>query len=759
MKNKDKQNIVNLNIGKNRVFPYLLTILVSLMFLVVCATAYCGYMVDVLNDYKNDDYNSISEISATTLASNIDKECQAIEDYSQELSNFDYSMVNTYLVRSYLENLLNYNEYSNIYIMNTTGKGFNYLNEKVDVSNQAFYQSIDTSEQAIAYQDEKIIYTTPVIDDQGTLKFYIVAEMSSEFGSKKLLLENWNNIGYYILDGNDNIIAYSKGDKPMVTYQQLIDYGLLYGSDSVFTVDKIDFKNFFQAIKNVLFRKQQYPVVWYQHPLEINDWSILIGRSIPSTDKTIDLVMSLSVTLLSVLIVTQILIMLLFLIMNFINRKHLTKVLFLDNITGGNNWLKFKYDATEELQKGRSRYALVSFDIYQFRVFSDLNGHKSGNEALVQIDALMKKFVKRKEYYAHNTADVFDMLLLYDNNENMYNRLKKFSDTLHQSEILSNMRFAFGVYVIDNKNTSINRLSTMANICKDNDKLKDVTLKETISFFTPKMHEQIIKEREIYNSFSRAIKNREFLLYVQPKYDLNSEVLSAGEALVRWRNQNGKIISPADFIPIFEMNGCIRELDQYMLDYVCKKQREWLDSGMDIVPISVNLSRASFSSKTLVKDIVRLVDSYRVPHDKIEIELTESAFFDNKEVLIDTVKKLKTFGFPISMDDFGAGYSSLNSLSELPIDIVKLDGGFFKPNPNQTEEDLQRGKIIVGNTIKLASDLNLRIVAEGVEYQYQIDFLRSLGYDILIQGFYFSKPIPNDDFFKLLSNESSKQTN
>ena len=341
----------------------------------------------------------------------------------------------------------------------------------------------------------------------------------------------------------------------------------------------------------------------------------------------------------------------------------------------------------------------------------------------------------------------------------MYNRLKKFSDTLHQSEILSNMRFAFGVYVIDNKNTSINRLSTMANICKDNDKLKDVTLKETISFFTPKMHEQIIKEREIYNSFSRAIKNREFLLYVQPKYDLNSEVLSAGEALVRWRDQNGKIISPADFIPIFEMNGCIRELDQYMLDYVCKKQREWLDSGMDIVPISVNLSRASFSSKTLVKDIVRLVDSYRVPHDKIEIELTESAFFDNKEVLIDTVKKLKTFGFPISMDDFGAGYSSLNSLSELPIDIVKLDGGFFKPNPNQTEEDLQRGKIIVGNTIKLASDLNLRVVAEGVEYQYQIDFLRSLGYDILIQGFYFSKPIPNDDFFKLLSNESSKQTN
>jgi EAL domain-containing protein (putative c-di-GMP-specific phosphodiesterase class I) len=339
---------------------------------------------------------------------------------------------------------------------------------------------------------------------------------------------------------------------------------------------------------------------------------------------------------------------------------------------------------------------------------------------------------------------------MYQGETAMRERLLSLSNELHKSEKLKDMRFAFGVYIVDNKNYSMSRMSMMANMSKDNVKLQDYNLKETISFFTKAMHEKILKESDIFNNFYRAIEKDEFLLYVQPKYDLMTETLSAGEALVRWKDSTGKLINPSEFIPVFEKNGCIRQLDQYMLESVCKKQREWLDKGLDIVPISVNLSRACFSDKSLVKEILRLVDSYKVPHNKIELELTESAFFDNKELLIDTVTKLRSFGFSVSMDDFGAGYSSLNSLKELPIDIVKLDGGFFKVNEH---DDIKKSGIIIHNIIKLAYDLNLKVVAEGVEHQDQIDFLRSLGYDILIQGYYYSKPIPSKDFEALQSKE------
>jgi EAL domain-containing protein (putative c-di-GMP-specific phosphodiesterase class I) len=263
------------------------------------------------------------------------------------------------------------------------------------------------------------------------------------------------------------------------------------------------------------------------------------------------------------------------------------------------------------------------------------------------------------------------------------------------------------------------------------------------------MHDDTLKEKEILNSFEGALESEQFLLFIQPKYNLLTDTLSAGEALVRWQKDDGSYINPSEFIPVFEKNGCISELDRYMLNAVCKKQRQWLDSGFNIVPISVNLSRACFSDKLLAKSIVKLVDSYKLPHNMVELEVTESAFFDNKQLLIDTVKKLRELGFSVSIDDFGAGYSSLNSLKELPIDIIKMDGGFFR---DIDTNDREKSNIIVSNTIRLAYELNFKVVAEGVETDEQIAYLRSLGYDILIQSYYYSKPIPNLAFEDLLKN-------
>ena len=178
-----------------------------------------------------------------------------------------------------------------------------------------------------------------------------------------------------------------------------------------------------------------------------------------------------------------------------------------------------------------------------------------------------------------------------------------------------------------------------------------------------------------------------------------------------------------------------------MVAHVAKMQSDWLKEGFEIVPVSVNISRAHFLESDLAEHICEIVDKYGTPHEYIEIELTESAFFDDKKALLDTIKKLQSYGFEVSMDDFGSGYSSLNSLRELPLDVLKLDAEFFRGD----DADSERAKIVVSEAIKLAKNLDMRIVAEGIELKEQVDFLEGEGCD-MIQGFYYDKPLPSDEY-------------
>lgn len=744
--NNNNKNILNSNIGRSRFLPTIIVILISFILLTLCGMAYSGYMIDVLKEYKDASYNSMANTTADKITDIISNECASIEEYSNEISKLEYPSVDTYIVRAYLGNLVRYNGYSNMYIVDNKGEGFDYLNNSIDVSNSQYFHNIDYTKQSIVYQDGKMLYITPTIDESNQFKFFIIAELPSVISKDKILIQNWNDMGFYILDENKNIIAYSENANPNLEYSQLnIQDNRIYSPNDDTT--NVNFKKFVTSVSSIFKSPNTYPTMWYENSIGFNNWTIIMGRSASNDDGEFKALLSISMDLINIIILTLILMIVVFVIRNARANYKLKKALYLDVTTGGTNWLKFKQDASREIKKGKKRYALVSFDIYKYRIFCDIHGHKRANEVLVEIYNLTSKFVKRKEYFAHNTADNFDMFLLYTDEKSMRERLMEFSNQLNSSEKLNGLRFAFGVYVVDNKNISINRMSTLANMSKDNDKLKDFTLKETISFFTKDMHDKIIRETEFLNQFEDAIKNEEFLLYVQPKYDLMSEKLSAGEALVRWQTKDGSFINPAEFIPVFENNGCIAQLDHYMLDTVCKKQRQWLDMGLKVVPISVNLSRASFSDKLLARNILKLVDSYKLSHNLIELEVTESAFFDNKSLLIDTVQKLRNYGFSVSIDDFGAGYSSLNSLKELPIDIIKIDGGFFRDISNK---DVEKSNIIVYNTIRLANELHLKVVAEGVETSEQIEYLRSLGYNILIQSYYYSKPLPCLEYQKLI---------
>lgn len=254
------------------------------------------------------------------------------------------------------------------------------------------------------------------------------------------------------------------------------------------------------------------------------------------------------------------------------------------------------------------------------------------------------------------------------------------------------------------------------------------------------MRDMAIRNKEMENTMEDALIDGEFVVYVQPKYGISSGEIEGAESLVRWLHPTKGLIPPMEFIPLFEKNGFIVKLDAFVLEEVVKLQRRNMDLDRKIVPISVNQSAVLLNQADYISKVDRLVRKYNVPHGLIELELTETIFHDNLKHLNNLVEDLRRFGFGISIDDFGSGYSSLNMLKEIKADSIKLDRGFLNACENS-----KRGKTVLLNIIRLAKELHMLVVTEGVETEKQAEMLKELNCD-LAQGFLYAKPMPMAEF-------------
>lgn len=244
------------------------------------------------------------------------------------------------------------------------------------------------------------------------------------------------------------------------------------------------------------------------------------------------------------------------------------------------------------------------------------------------------------------------------------------------------------------------------------------------------------------------MENNEFVVYFQPKVELKTNKIAGAEALVRWQDPKKGLIPPDEFIPIFEKNGFITKLDIYVFEEVCKTIRKWLNEGINPIPVSVNLSRMHLQNPNFLKKYKEIQEKYEVPADLLEIELTETLVFENFEQLKKVIDDIHQMGFSCSIDDFGSGYSSLNLLKEIPVDILKLDRIFF------SKKNDKRGNSVIESIISLAKKLNMTTISEGVETISQVEFLRKADCD-LVQGYVYSKPLAKDDFeITFLKNEN-----
>lgn len=422
----------------------------------------------------------------------------------------------------------------------------------------------------------------------------------------------------------------------------------------------------------------------------------------------------------------------------FRERNKFSKIIETDMITGGKNLQYFIRKANALIRRKNVKYAIVLIRLEKYRNFCSCYGVQEGEELMESVYNYMRKELRRRgEVLAHGDKADFALLLEYQSAEELDNRLLALVDRMEKSRSHQRIYFSIGICEVTDATQRIRALYNCAGIALS--RLTDDSECRLIRY-DEEMKNQELWKRKVENDMDSALANKEFKVYLQPKYSTRDEVISGAEALVRWIHPTEGFVPPFRFIPLFEKNGFIIKLDDYMLKEVVKLQAQWYESGKKVVPISVNLSRAHFTRTNLVEHICEVVDKYNLPHHLIELEVTESAFFEDKVTLLSTIKGLREAGFEISMDDFGSGYSSLNSLKEMPLDTLKLDAEFFRD-----KEFEGKGKIIVGDTIALAKKLDMKIVAEGIETREQVDFLATVDCD-LIQGYYFDKPMPVEEF-------------
>lgn len=432
------------------------------------------------------------------------------------------------------------------------------------------------------------------------------------------------------------------------------------------------------------------------------------------------------------------------------NEKTLKYLAFVDPITEGPNKARFLQDAKEALAKNtRTPFYLWSMDIKQFKRINDVLGYARANDLLREMARVIENASVDTGLSCHVAADQFVGAGLYADEWELERWFTGLCEGINALPLLTDRELraevSTGVFVLDeeNRSLSLEDMISRATMAKE---VAKAALGNAIHCYDAELGESLRRETRLEMLAQNAIRNGELQFYLQPKIDIQhgDEVVGA-EALARWIRPEEGMISPGEFIPLFERNGFIIDLDRHMFRELCRFYKAYLLPLGNPLHISINVSRVNFLQEDFVGFYHFVKEESGIPDGVIELEITESVVMDDYSSNRQKIKKLHDAGFLCSIDDFGSGYSSLNVLKELPVDAIKLDAVFFRDM-----EDMYKGQVIVEYFVRMATKLGIQTVSEGIESQGQVDFLRRVGCQI-IQGYYFSKPLPKERFIEYVT--------
>lgn len=592
--------------------------------------------------------------------------------------------------------------------------------------------------------EEINVYSTPVYSARDHRILGVLSAVYNSEKFKELLSANaFEGEGYtYIIDSKGNVVLGTNHKNSIPNMNNLFGHIEKYPQNEedvpVLKENLANGKSGFLELHN----DDGGRFACYK-PLNINDWYVVsvVPKEVAEVTKT-TVMYSVFVYCICMSIVA------IFVVLSIRHsqrdkNKLLEKALYEDELTGGITYAKFCIECRRRLDwRTDKRVACAFFNIDNFNLVSTLYGNEESDEIIRLIHDIIKDSIGEDGMVARNGTSQFVMMYFFTEIEEAQQRITQFNSVFYKNPKFKNMlRPSLGIYYVEDRDESVDVMINKAKIAHEIIKQND---QKQIAYYDENYRNVLYENRYFEKEMEAALENKEYVPYLQPKYNAANGQICGAEALIRWISSDGTIISPGKFIPLAENNGFIRLLDRAMFKMVCELQKDLLDNGFDPVPISVNVSRQLMYDKTFADDYYNLVQEMGLSTDMIELEITESAFFEDFKLFKTTLEKLRKYGFKILMDDFGTGYSSLMMLKSVPIDVIKLDKTFVD------DYNDEKGRSIIGCVLELAKMLNIPVIAEGVETENQYEYLRQMGCDA-IQGFYFSKPLPRAEYVEKLA--------
>ncbi|WP_270526574.1 bifunctional diguanylate cyclase/phosphodiesterase [Longibaculum muris] len=638
---------------------------------------------------------------------------------------------------------------------NDKGQTFNFSNDDMIMEVLEGKEIITDSIGLKSYNQDGLIYGVPVYQNDEIIGGIIALESKEWINS--LLAENYfdEQAYFHVIENDGTFVMKSNNDNDL-----MIGHNFFYELSNQSTLSQKQFQNIHDAIGkgqsgSFVFHqknnKQNTQLVYYVPLLKDMSLIFMIDQHV-ALGPFQDLAFYSTIILLTIIILLTGVLLLVFI--NYRkNNTQLYETAYVDTVTQGYNQTRFRIEAGQLISTHPPlTYTFLILDISRFKLINDAFGYQGGNRLLKYIHDVIKVKLKDDEMICRIAADQF-VILLHRHDESSIvelldssiSQMNNFNKKLQEKYFLT---FTIGAYMIDDPNLSVVFIQDRANVARKSKACSKNHPFYRLTFFAQAEHQRMLKEKDMENRMEEALTNREFVVYFQPKIELKSNRYVGGEALVRWLNPQKGLIPPDEFIPFFEENGFIIKLDLYVFECVCQHIRIWLDAKLTLVPISVNLSRAHLNNPHFLDNYILIQQKYNVPPHLIEIEITESLLSENLETVIWAIDKIHKAGFTCSLDDFGSGYSSLNMLSSINVDVIKLDRAFFK----SLDMENNRERAIIETIIDMTKRLKMRTVSEGVESGLQLEFLKTIDCD-MVQGYVVSKPVPVNEFEKMIFKE------
>ena len=589
--------------------------------------------------------------------------------------------------------------------------------------------------------DKVLVYAMPIIKNDE-----VTAVHTGVFHLNKV--DNILNVDYFNSSGHSYVIDKNGVDIFLNEHSSSFDFRDFFNETIGVVTSRIAASEHESVI--VRYNNKNY---WLTYaPIRDTDWYLVLMVPNSSINNRSEQIVIFSVAIILALLLTSVLFLRHMDIMQAENQTELIQLACMDEVSGLFNKTGFSDFLEESLIKSRDKhFAIVYFDLDNFKTFNDIFGYSEGDRLIKHAASVLLNEMRENECCARFSGDNFYALLEVYSQSTLEERVTKimrqFSDFRYggDSSTAYDIICHCGIFIISDLHKD-KKIDFYVDRAKMALAAGEKTHTNGFTYYDESIRKNLIFETELESDLKQGLENEDFKVYIQPKYNVQTQKLAGGEALIRWQHPTKGFLTPNRFVDVFEKNGQITEIDFFVLERVCRMQREWIYKGYEPVVISVNQSRMHLFKNDYFDRLRTLIGKYGIEPKYIELEITETVALSNSRLLSEAVDKLHDIGFRVSIDDFGSGQSSLNVLKDIEIDVIKLDRAFFIALTNSP-----KGKEIISSVIGMASRLDIETVSEGIETDEQFDFIKKVGCD-LVQGFLFGKPMPLEEYSALFEN-------